>query len=126
MADPQTTPDAAIHLIAPDDDDVAVAVRALMPGERLLMQRADNRQVFESMVALVNGFKTYFLAHGQPIYENPSPGNRAGGITTLEGKSLGAVQKGGHAQVTQVLRYAERAHRPGLALLESPGSGVTL
>ena len=62
------------------------------------------------------------VAHGQPIYENPSPGNRAGGITTLEEKSLGAVQKGGHTQVTQVLQYGERARRPGLALLESPGN----
>jgi altronate hydrolase len=71
---------------------------------------------------VVNDFKRYFLDNGQPIYENPSPGNIAGGITTLEEKSLGAVQKGGRAPVSQVLRYGTRAHRPGLALLEAPGN----
>ncbi len=71
---------------------------------------------------MVNDFKRYFLDNGQPIYENPSPGNIAGGITTLEEKSLGAVQKGGRAPVTQVLRYGQRAKLAGLALLEAPGN----
>jgi altronate hydrolase len=74
------------------------------------------------VVSLVNSFKQYFLDHGQPVYENPSPGNIAGGITTLEEKSLGAVQKGGRAPVSQVLLYGQRASRPGLALLEAPGN----
>src|SRR6185295_17344721 len=74
------------------------------------------------IVSVVNHFKQYFLDHGQPIYENPSPGNIAGGITTLEEKSLGAVQKGGRAPVSQVLLYGERAGKPGLALLEAPGN----
>ena len=78
--------------------------------------------MFGGIVEVVNDFKRYFLDHGQPVYENPSPGNIAGGITTLEEKSLGAVQKGGHATVTQVLRYGERVARPGLALLEAPGN----
>jgi altronate hydrolase len=91
-------------------------------AERLLMERAQDRQVFDGIVAVVNDFKRYFLDHDQPIYENPSPGNIAGGITTLEEKSLGAVQKAGHATVTQVLRYGERVNRSGLALLEAPGN----
>jgi altronate hydrolase len=91
-------------------------------AEQLLMQRAVSEDVFNGIVCLVNDFKRYFLDNGQPIYENPSPGNIAGGITTLEEKSLGAVQKGGHAPVTQVLRYGERVVRPGLALLEAPGN----
>jgi altronate hydrolase len=91
-------------------------------AERLLLRRAADAQVFEQLVALVNSFKQYFLDHGQPIYENPSPGNIAGGITTLEEKSLGAVQKGGRSPVSQVLRYGYRAARPGLALLEAPGN----
>jgi altronate hydrolase len=70
----------------------------------------------------VNGFKRYFLAHDQPVHENPSPGNIAGGITTLEEKSLGAVQKGGRAIVTGVLKYGDRVSTPGLSLLESPGN----
>jgi altronate hydrolase len=91
-------------------------------AEQLLMERATSETVFHGIVAVVNDFKQYFIDHGQPIYENPSPGNIAGGITTLEEKSLGAVQKGGHAAVSQVLRYGERASRPGLALLEAPGN----
>jgi altronate hydrolase len=91
-------------------------------AEHLLMERAVDAGVFHDIVTLVNDFKRYFLDNGQPIYENPSPGNIAGGITTLEEKSLGAVQKGGHAPVSQVLRYGARATRPGLALLEAPGN----
>lgn len=91
-------------------------------AERLLMQRAADAQVFNDIVSVVNDFKEYFIRNNQPVHENPSPGNIAGGITTLEEKSLGAVQKGGHATVTQVLRYGERTHRPGLTLLEAPGN----
>src|SRR5437879_12271143 len=78
-------------------------------AERLLMNRAAGEAVFRDVVALVNDFKRYLLRHKRPIYENPSPGNVAGGLTTLEEKSLGAIQKGGRAPVTQVLRYGEPA-----------------
>src|SRR6266576_2418163 len=83
-----------------------------------------DRPVHQQIVTLINDFKAYFIRHGQPIYENPSPGNVAGGLTTLEEKSLGAVQKGGQAAVTQVLRYGAPAATGagGLALLESPGN----
>ncbi|HLL29555.1 MAG TPA: altronate dehydratase family protein [Allosphingosinicella sp.] len=91
-------------------------------AERLLMGRARDAAVFDSIVGVVNGFKRYFLAHGQPVSENPSPGNLAGGITTLEEKSLGAVQKAGRARVEDVLRYGERVRRRGLSLLEAPGN----
>lgn len=91
-------------------------------AERLLMARAADEEVFDRLVALVNGFKRYFLQHGEAISENPSPGNVEGGITTLEEKSLGAVQKGGRAIVTDVLRYGEQVRRPGLVVLEAPGN----
>jgi altronate hydrolase len=91
-------------------------------AEQLLMERAANVDVFQGIVSVVNDFKQYFIRNDQPVSENPSPGNIAGGITTLEEKSLGAVQKGGHATVTQVVRYGERVSRPGLALLEAPGN----
>ncbi|MBB6092521.1 altronate hydrolase [Povalibacter uvarum] len=91
-------------------------------AERLLMQRAASEQVFDGIVSVVNDFKDYFIRNHQPVHENPSPGNIAGGITTLEEKSLGAVQKGGHATVTEVIRYAERSSKPGLTLLEAPGN----
>jgi altronate hydrolase len=91
-------------------------------AEQLLMRRASNGEVFDGIARVVNDFKDYFIRNNQPVHENPSPGNIAGGITTLEEKSLGAVQKGGHATVTQVVRYGERAQLPGLALLESPGN----
>ncbi|MEO7826768.1 MAG: altronate dehydratase family protein [Allosphingosinicella sp.] len=91
-------------------------------AERLLMARARDEHVFDALVGLVNDFKRYFLASGQPVSENPSPGNIAGGITTLEEKSLGAVQKAGRAPVCDVLRYGERVRRRGLTLLEAPGN----
>ncbi|HVT40655.1 MAG TPA: altronate dehydratase family protein [Gemmatimonadaceae bacterium] len=97
-------------------------VPEMFGAERELMARAASREVFDGIAAMVNGFKEYFIRHGQAVYENPSPGNKAGGLTTLEEKAIGAIQKGGHAPVTQVLRYGERVRAPGLALLESPGN----
>jgi altronate hydrolase len=91
-------------------------------AEHLLMQRAADPGIAAEIDALMRRFKRYFVDRGEPISENPSPGNIAGGITTLEEKSLGAVQKGGSAAVTQVLRYGERVHAPGLAILEAPGN----
>ena len=91
-------------------------------AERLLMDRAVDENVFKRIVALVNGFKRYFLDHGEPVSENPSPGNLAGGITTLEEKSLGAIQKAGRAAVSDVLAYGGQIARPGLTLLEAPGN----
>ncbi len=86
------------------------------------MDRAADEQVFDGIGALVNDFKRYFTEHGEPVSENPSPGNIAGGITTLEEKSLGAVQKAGHATVTDVRHYGEQVRRTGLTLLEAPGN----
>ena len=97
-------------------------VPEMFGAEQLLMNRARDENVFRSIVEMINGFKDYYRRHGQPIFENPSPGNKEGGITTLEEKSLGAIQKGGQATVTQVLNYGERATESGLVLLESPGN----
>ncbi|MDO6475457.1 altronate dehydratase family protein [Alteromonas sp. 1_MG-2023] len=91
-------------------------------AEQLLMDRAVSEPVFNDIVSLVNEFKQYFLDHNQPVYENPSPGNKAGGLTTLEEKSLGAVQKGGQAAVGGVLKYGEPVHQKGLSLLQAPGN----
>ncbi|TCU58889.1 D-altronate dehydratase [Novosphingobium sp. PhB57] len=95
-------------------------------AENLLLERANSQEVFDSLSALVNGFKRYFLDHGEPVSENPSPGNIAGGITTLEEKSLGAVQKGGLAPVRDVIGYGERISplraQGGLTVLEGPGN----
>lgn len=97
-------------------------VPEMFGAEQVLMNRAANERVYGEIVNMVDAFKRYFIAHGQPIYENPSPGNKAGGLTTLEEKSLGAIQKGGRATVTQVLKYGELVGGAGLALLESPGN----
>jgi altronate hydrolase len=97
-------------------------VPEMFGAEQILMNRARDENVFRSIVEMINGFKDYYRRYGQPIFENPSPGNKEGGITTLEEKSLGAIQKGGRATVTQVLAYGERATEPGLVLLESPGN----
>jgi altronate hydrolase len=101
---------------------ILTEIPEIFGAEQLLMGRAADEQVFGEIVALVNGFKAYFTDHGEPVSENPSPGNIAGGITTLEEKSLGAVQKGGHAIVTDVLPYGGRVRRAGLTLLEAPGN----
>lgn len=91
-------------------------------AEQLLMDRAVSEPVFENIVSLVNEFKQYFIDHNQPVYENPSPGNKAGGLTTLEEKSLGAVQKGGQAPVCSVLKYGQPIYQKGLSLLQAPGN----
>lgn len=101
---------------------ILTEIPEIFGAEQLLMDRAANQGVFADIVSVVNDFKRYFLDHGQRVSENPSPGNIAGGITTLEEKSLGAVQKGGHAPVTQVLRYGEIVRAHGLTLLEAPGA----
>jgi altronate hydrolase len=101
---------------------ILTEIPEIFGAEHLLMERAANAAVFKRIGAIVNDFKAYFIRNEQPVSENPSPGNIAGGITTLEEKSLGAVQKGGHATVTEVLRYGERANAKGLVLLEAPGN----
>lgn len=101
---------------------ILTEIPEIFGAEHLLIQRAVDADVALGIDALVRRFKRYFLDHGEPVSENPSPGNLAGGITTLEEKSLGAVQKGGSAAVTGVLDYGRRVHGPGLTLLEAPGN----
>ncbi|MEA3010693.1 MAG: altronate hydrolase [Sphingomonadales bacterium] len=112
----------ADRTIAAGGGAILSEIPEIFGAERLLMARARDERVFDALVGLVNDFKRYFLASGQPVSENPSPGNIAGGITTLEEKSLGAVQKAGRAPVGDVLRYGERVRRRGLTLLEAPGN----
>jgi altronate hydrolase len=101
---------------------VLTEIPEVFGAEHVLLERAASENVARDVATLVNDFKQYFLDHHQPVHENPSPGNIAGGITTLEEKSLGAVQKGGRATVTDVLRYGASIARPGLSLLEAPGN----
>jgi altronate hydrolase len=101
---------------------VQTEVPEMFGAEQVLMNRAADARVFEATAAMVNRFKRYFIDHGEPVSENPSPGNITGGITTLEEKSLGAVQKGGRATVTDVIGYGERVRVAGLTLLEAPGN----
>lgn len=109
-------------LVASGGTSVMTEVPEMFGAEQLLMNRASSREVFDKIVALINGFKGYFQSHGQTVSENPSPGNKAGGITTLEDKSLGCVQKGGHAQVEDVIDYTGMIQKPGLNLLKAPGN----
>jgi altronate hydrolase len=106
---------------------ILTEVPEMFGAEQILMNRAQNEEVFSQIVKMINEFKDYFIRHEQPIYENPSPGNKEGGLTTLEEKSLGATQKGGQAIVSQVLTYGEHVKPGGLALLQSPGNdGVSV
>ncbi|OAT59294.1 altronate hydrolase [Obesumbacterium proteus ATCC 12841] len=110
------------YVIANGGTSVLTEVPEMFGAERILMSRCRDESTFEKTVDMVNNFKQYFIEHNQPIYENPSPGNKAGGITTLEEKSLGCTQKAGQSQVIDVLRYGERLKTPGLNLLSAPGN----
>ena len=101
---------------------VLTEVPEMFGAETYLMERADNEATFNKVVHMINGFKQYYLDHGQPVYDNPAPGNKKGGITTLEEKSLGCIQKGGRAVVTDTLEMGERCSKPGLNLVTGPGN----
>ena len=101
---------------------VLTEIPEIFGAENVLLQRAATQEVFDAAVAVIDDFKRYFIEANQPIYENPSPGNIAGGITSLEEKSLGAVQKGGRSPLVEVLRYGDKVGRHGLTLLEAPGN----
>ena len=88
------------------------------------MERSENEDVFRQIVSLINNFKQYYERHNQVIYENPSPGNKKGGITTLEEKSLGCVQKAGSSAVVDVLDYGDTVRKNGLSLLNGPGNDI--
>ena len=103
---------------------VLTEVPEMFGAEHLLMERCVSREVFDKTVALINNFKDYYTRHNQVIYENPSPGNKAGGITTLEEKSLGCVQKGGLGPVVDVLDYGDTLTKNGLSLLNGPGNDI--
>ena len=103
---------------------ILTEVPEMFGAEGFLMDRCQTRAVFDKAAAMLNGFKDYFLAHGEPVYENPSPGNRAGGITTLEDKSCGCVQKGGSAPITGVVEYGGAVTARGLNLLDGPGNDL--
>ena len=101
---------------------VLTEIPEIFGAEQALLDRATSREVFDSAAELINGFKRYYLDQGLPVSENPSPGNLAGGITTLEEKSLGAVQKAGRAPLADVIAYGGQAHAPGVTLLDAPGN----
>ena len=103
---------------------ILTEVPEMFGAETILMNRCRTEELFEKTVDLINHFKQYFMRYGEKIDENPSPGNKAGGITTLEDKSLGCVQKGGRAPVEDVLLYGERIRKKGLSLLQAPGNDL--
>jgi altronate hydrolase len=111
-------------LVAMGGSCVLTEVPEMFGAEHLLMQRCVDEATFDKTVALINNFKDYFTRHNQVIYENPSPGNKKGGITTLEEKSLGCVQKGGLSPVVDVLDYGDRVTKNGLSLLNGPGNDM--
>ena len=109
-------------LISKGGTTILTEVPEMFGAETILMNRCANEELFHQTVDLINDFKNYFKSHNQTIYENPSPGNKRGGITTLEEKSLGCIQKGGHATVTDTLEFGEQCVKPGLNLMTGPGN----
>jgi len=112
------------RLIAAGGSTVLTEVPEMFGAETILMDRCVDESIFNKTVSLINDFKDYYTRHNQVIYENPSPGNKAGGITTLEEKSLGCTQKGGMAQVVDVLTYGDKLSKNGLNLLNGPGNDM--
>ncbi len=111
-------------LISKGGTTILTEVPEMFGAETILMNRCENEELFEKTVALINDFKNYFTSHNQTIYENPSPGNKKGGISTLEDKSMGCTQKSGSAPVRGVLAYGERVSEKGLNLLSAPGNDL--
>lgn len=111
-------------LIGTGGSTILTEVPEMFGAETILMNRCRTKEVFDKTVSLINDFKKYFMRYGEKIDENPSPGNKAGGITTLEDKSLGCVQKGGTAPVEDVLNYGELVKVTGLSLLNAPGNDL--
>lgn len=103
---------------------ILTEVPEMFGAEQILMNRAENEEIYNKTVSLINDFKEYYEKSGMPIYENPSPGNKDGGISTLEDKSLGCTQKSGSALVSGVLSYGERVCKAGLNLLSAPGNDL--
>ncbi|MCH5286906.1 MAG: altronate dehydratase [Christensenellaceae bacterium] len=111
-------------LVAQGGTTILTEVPEMFGAETILMDRCETEEMFQKTVALINNFKRYFEEHHQTIYENPSPGNKAGGISTLEDKALGCTQKSGFAPVKDVLSYGEKVKTPGLNLLSAPGNDL--
>ncbi len=103
---------------------VLTEVPEMFGAETILMNRCENKEVFQKTVDMINDFKNYYKRHNQVIYENPSPGNKNGGITTLEDKSLGCTMKAGNSKVMDVLKHTERLKTPGLNLISAPGNDL--
>lgn len=112
------------RLIAAGGTTILTEVPEMFGAETILMNRCTDEKIFNKTVEMINGFKDYYISNNQTIYENPSPGNKKGGISTLEDKSLGCTQKSGMAPVVDVLKYAERVEKLGLNLLEAPGNDL--
>lgn len=111
-------------LIAQGGSTILTEVPEMFGAETILMNRCKDEETFHRLVSLINDFKQYFIRYNQVVYENPSPGNKAGGITTLEEKSLGCTQKGGTAPVEDVISYGEPVKAKGLTLLQAPGNDL--
>ena len=111
-------------LVAQGGSTVLTEVPEMFGAEGFLMDRCINEEVFHKAVNMINGFKDYFIRHNEVVYENPSPGNKAGGITTLEDKSCGCVQKGGSAPIMDVIGYGDQVVTKGLNMLYGPGNDL--
>lgn len=112
------------YIISQGGSTVLTEVPEMFGAETVLMSRAINEEIFRKIVDLINDFKDYFTSFNQPIYENPSPGNKEGGISTLEDKSLGCTQKSGTSAVVDVLKYGDKIRKKGLSLLQAPGNDM--
>lgn len=103
---------------------ILTEVPEMFGAEQLLMNKCESVEVFAAYKKMIEDFKDYYLSQGFPVYENPSPGNKKGGITTLEEKSLGCVEKAGSTKIVDVLSYGEQVKKQGVSALNAPGNDL--
>lgn len=103
---------------------ILTEVPEMFGAEQLLMNKCKDKQVFVKYKEMIENFKAYYTDNGFPVYENPSPGNKKGGITTLEEKSLGCVEKAGSTEIVDVLEYGELVTKSGVSVLNAPGNDL--
>jgi altronate hydrolase len=112
------------YIVSQGGSAVLTEIPEMFGAENVLLERCETKKVFDRLVGIIDDFKDYYRSHNQVIYENPSPGNKEGGITTLEDKSLGCVQKSGSTRVVGILDHTERLNKAGLNILSAPGNDM--
>ena len=114
------------RLVALGSTSILCETTEFIGAEHILAARAKNETVKNRIYEIINRYEDHFKNVGENVrFGNPSPGNKAGGISTLEEKSLGCIHKGGHSVINEVLEYAEEPTQKGLVIMDTPGNDMS-